>query len=158
LLAFNDNERILIVTSSGNAKRVYRRTGGNSVAFSRQGKLAWTSDDRKGLWVTDRARGRVRRIPIVAAAPTWSPDGNRIAYRFGGELRLVNADGSGRRVLSKRCDSDSLKGGLAWSGREIACGALNGDLLAVRVTTRRTRVIARRVFADDIDWQPAARR
>lgn len=137
LLAFNDNERILIAPSSGNTKRVYRRTGGNTVAFSRQGKLAWTSDDRKGLWVTDRTRGRVRRIPIVADAPTWSPE------------RLVNADGSGRRVLSKRCESDSLKGGLAWSGREIACGTLNGDLLAVRVSTRRTRVIARRVFADD---------
>lgn len=157
LLAFNDNERILLVRPAGGARRLYRRTGGNSVAFSRQGRLAWTGG-REGLWVTDRSRTRVRRLRVVAAHPAWSPDATHLAYRFGEDVMSIKADGSDRRLITKRCND--FEGHVTWSpdGREIACGARTGDLLAVRLATGRTRAIARSAFPDDIDWQRRRRR
>ena len=49
-------------------------------------------------------------------APTFSPDGSKIAY-FGGErLRVMNADGSGSRVLTHDVfGAEAYVRGLVWS-------------------------------------------
>ena len=33
--------------------------------------------------------------------PTWSPDGRKIAFGAGGEIYVMNADGSGKRRLTR---------------------------------------------------------
>jgi hypothetical protein len=38
--------------------------------------------------------------PEYESMPTWSPDGSKIAYRRGSELRIVNADGSNDRLVT----------------------------------------------------------
>lgn len=45
--------------------------------------------------------------------PTWSPDGNSIAYRRGPELRIVNADGTGDRFVTDMAVSSYTE--IAWS-------------------------------------------
>jgi Tol biopolymer transport system component len=82
---------------------------GDYPAFSRDGRLAFTLN---GVWVAD-ASGKHRRhiVPrfaeyITYAAPTWSPDGRRLAYiridngHETSELWVVRADGSALHGLS----------------------------------------------------------
>lgn len=69
--------------------------------------------------------------------PTWSPDGNRLAYRRGSELRIVNTDGTGDRLVTDLGTGDYAQ--TAWSpdGAWIVWSARNpdtatGDLYRVR--------------------------
>ncbi|MBD3274430.1 MAG: hypothetical protein GF372_03925 [Candidatus Marinimicrobia bacterium] len=52
-------------------------------------------------------------------SPVWAPEGDWIAYKSGGELRVVTSSGEYDRSLSA-CDSNT--GGIAWSpdGRVLA--------------------------------------
>jgi dipeptidyl-peptidase 4 len=54
-----------------------------------------------GLWTVDLAGGAVRRLPVEGpvADPRPAPGGRRIAYVRGGALRVIEADGSGNRVI-----------------------------------------------------------
>ena len=81
-------------------------TGGS---FSRDGTevvYAETGDERSAIFVVDAEGGAPRRLRSAGGlyAPTFSPDGNQIAYFEGAfdhdhSLRLMNADGSGDREL-----------------------------------------------------------
>jgi len=153
-LAYNSVSPIYLVGRDGRGERFYRRAGGDHVAWSRQGRLAWTN--RVGrLFVTDRSRRRVRKLPVLAGPPRWSPGGRRLAYITGRDNRLeiIDAEGSGRKVISRRCSADDE--GVAWSpdGGQILCANLRGDLLAIRLGSRNARVILRGVFPKEFDWQ-----
>jgi Tol biopolymer transport system component len=73
-----------------------------------------------------------RRVWRGLMAPTFSPDGSQIAYIEGmgdhdNTLRVMNADGSGSRVLLKDhgvMHNSAVSGGLVWSpdGRHLAFG------------------------------------
>jgi WD40-like Beta Propeller Repeat/RTX calcium-binding nonapeptide repeat (4 copies) len=62
-------------------------------------------------------------VPITAGAgvvaPSWSPDGKRIAFvvtrRGSDTIEIVNADGSGRKVLIKTRPEATRDGGVSWS-------------------------------------------
>lgn len=161
LLALSDvNERLVLLNPRNGAREVFRKRRIDEIAFSSQGRLAWNARGREGLRVTNPARTRISHIRVIASHPDWSPDGRQLAYVDGNlRVRTIGVDGRSRRRLSRRCYSEELNSGVAWSpdGREIACSAFNGDLLAVRLATGRARVVARGVYADDIDWQPRPR-
>jgi TolB protein len=55
---------------------------------------------------------RVRPLPFRGDDPDWLPEGRRLAYRWGGELRVAALDGSGERTLAANL---SASGGPAWS-------------------------------------------
>jgi Tol biopolymer transport system component len=60
-------------------------------------------DKANHLFVLDVQTGHATRVtygPGVRGNARWSPDGKRIAYLAGSELRIVNADGSGERALA----------------------------------------------------------
>jgi dipeptidyl-peptidase-4 len=55
-----------------------------------------------GLWTVDLAGGRARRLPAEGpvADPRPDPAGRRIAYVRGGALRVIEADGTGDRMIA----------------------------------------------------------
>jgi Tol biopolymer transport system component len=92
------------------------------------GDYAWSSDSRRivyadgrgrGLFVVDRD-GRHQRRLTEGYAPTWSPDGEAVAFLREGALWRIALDGSAPRLLAGKVDD--LSGGPDWSpsGKEIA--------------------------------------
>ena len=56
--------------------------------------------DSRMIWIVDLTTGQ-RRLVVEGHAPSWSPDGNLIAYRDPGlQVNLVHPDGSGQRRLA----------------------------------------------------------
>ena len=101
---------------------------GRSLVF-----VDWTS--RANLAVRDLRTGRNRVLTNDATSlefaenPIWSPDGQRVAYRFCGTdavIRLINADGSRMRVLTHDSHRNYL---VDWSpdDRFLAAEHANGD-------------------------------
>jgi sugar lactone lactonase YvrE len=62
------------------------------------------------LWVIDVDGTGLRRLG-PGVSPVWSPDGAWIAFRHGGAVVVVRADGSDRRIV----DAYGWYGPLAWS-------------------------------------------
>ena len=94
------------------------------------------------LYAIDAQGGTARRIGAVPVGPnvwdaTFSPDASKIAYFDGGgdhdnTLRVVNADGSGSRILLR--DAGMMKnsarlGNLAWfpDGQRLIFDGINGN-------------------------------
>ncbi len=73
-------------------------------------------------------RNRLTRLGPDAGWPSslaWSPDGRRIAFLLPGSLNVMNADGSGKKVLT-RFPNGVFPSSLAWSpdGSSIAFARL----------------------------------
>lgn len=96
---------------------------GSRIAFSRvSGKPS-----RIGIWIVNADGSDETQLTSqveIDADPAWSPDGKSIAFTRGneevGELYLVNADGSGLRLLT----NVPYASGATWSrdGRHLAFG------------------------------------
>jgi Tol biopolymer transport system component len=69
-------------------------------------KLAYVADlsSTSDLRVLTVSTGAVTDLHLVAWAPVWAPTGQTIAYinqlNYSGQIALVNADGTGQRLLS----------------------------------------------------------
>ena len=95
-------------------------------------------NERADVYVMNADGSHRRRLTRLApeegfpASPSWSPDGDRIAFLLPGSLRVMNADGSGQRVLA-RFPEGIFPSTPAWSpdGRTIAFArlALGGEPL-----------------------------
>jgi WD40-like Beta Propeller Repeat len=111
-LVFDRDSRIWTVNPDGSgetpitddlftASEANLSADGNRVVFRYNGNGGY------GIWVVN-ANGtqphQVTTEPEAVAAndgdPTWSPDGNRIAFVRGGDLMVMNADGSGTTNLT----------------------------------------------------------
>lgn len=99
------------------------RPGGRQIAFARRDPRGWR------LYVMSADGRRLRAISPTfsdARAPAWSPDGRRLAFvwlplrpptkgSLSEQIAVINADGSGLRVLTR---NTMFKGGAAdpvWS-------------------------------------------
>jgi Tol biopolymer transport system component len=136
---------------------------GDYPAFSTDGRLAFTLN---GVWVA-RADGAGRRhiVPpfadyITYTNPTWSPNGQHIAYvrvdngHETSELWIVRADGAGLHGLSIVHQADMP----AWSpdGKWIAYVG-DGGLSEVLADGSGKRLLLRREVASPA-WSPDGRR
>jgi molecular chaperone DnaK len=84
---------------------------GDLVAITAVGENAF------GIWTIALDRGHVmHRVTTTRGDqdPTWSPDATRIAFKRGGRLWVMNADGSNARPVTTGPDRDTAA---AWSPR-----------------------------------------
>ena len=143
-----DGKALYVMNADGSGLRIVARV--DSLA-----KPAWSPDGR--------------RVGFDA----WSPDGRSIAFLQSNKLYVVNADGSGRRTLT-RLPKAGRSRSLAWSpdGRKLAflfegdCGqfcfhlyVLNADGSGLRDLTRKLAGVRRFGAgpASDPVWSPDGR-
>lgn len=139
-------------------------------SFSKDGTLLVTSKDVDSSVVTMNADGSNRKLVFQAVqgaafAPSWSPDGQRIAFGYGGFLQgrrtagakvvLVNRDGSGVRELT----ADMPNAGFpSWSadGKEIVYRSFGPKDMGLRIFNLDTQTT--RSLTDGSDnlpyWSP----
>jgi Tol biopolymer transport system component len=139
-------------------------------SFSKDGVLLITSKDLDSSIVTMNADGGDRKtifqtVQGAAFAPSWSPDGKRIAFGYGGflqgrrtagaKLMLMNRDGSNLEELTADLPNAGFP---SWSadGRQIVYRSFSANERGLRIfdLDRRTS----RVLTDGIDnlpyWSP----
>ncbi len=89
-----------------------------------------------------RANGsRVTRL-TSGGYPAWSPDGGSIAFVRGGQIRLINSDGSGERILA--LNAGYSPPGWSPDGTKIVYGSgIEGDISVLNVSSpgARTQLI-----------------
>jgi TolB protein len=133
-----DGRRIAFSMQSGPNIDIYLADAGGGVAqrlttspgidtdpsFSPDGTKILFESDRSGsqqLYVMDAAGANQRRLSFGGGwygSPEWSPDGDKVAFtRRGSGIGVMNADGSGERLLTRGPRDD----GASWaaSSREL---------------------------------------
>jgi TolB protein len=180
-------DRLFTVDAAGtNAARVTRGTqrraeidpdwspGGKRIAFARSFPCAAPLGSCFAVWTVGGDGSSERRLtsrlpsvrksprPFSSFAPTWSPDGRRIAYtRFldrsdHSDVYVMNSDGARNRRLTRMGDAEEP----AWSpdGSEIAF-AHGGDIVVLDVRTGNLRRL-REPGTDESfpDWSPDGRK
>ena len=128
--------------------------------------IAYQDDTKAEIWRSRPDGSRARRL-TSGQLPTWSPDGRRIAFRAGPDIRSIRPDGSGLRTLV-RGPRDSSIAGLSYSpdGRQIAfvrqypADAHDYSVMATAPAAggrERERFRSDHYFGS-VDWQPLPRR
>jgi dipeptidyl aminopeptidase/acylaminoacyl peptidase len=83
-------------------------TGRRLLAHAPWAVPAWSPDGSKiafwrkdGIYLAERGGGRLRLIRKRGLSPSWSPDGTKIAYSDSNRIYVMNADGTGQRLLAR---------------------------------------------------------
>ncbi|SES47891.1 DUF11 domain-containing protein [Actinokineospora terrae] len=92
------------------------------------GSLAWSPAGDKLVYspdlltVIDADGTDPFSLGVSGGAPTWSPDGTRIAYTASGGIRAINPDGTGQTTIKNRPSPPEFLSGPSWSpdGTKIA--------------------------------------
>ncbi len=152
--------RLLPAHSANDADPAFSPDGAR-IAFSTGGiAVAHKPAPPRGLWTSDLAGGRLRRVTTRGAAPSWSTR-NWIAFLRSDGIYRVRPDGRGLRRLVhlSRCD------GVDWSpgGTRIAFTCLtahSGGRLYVADGDGRhmRRVPVRYISAQGVAWSPSGKR
>lgn len=168
-----DSEIYSMNADGSGARRLTRTPGFDGFA-------SWSPDGRKILYHSqDRRSGRIGGVVINADGSgkrwlpsngSWSPDGRRIVFgsnRDGnGEIYVMNADGSGQRIVVAIPSSNEL--GPQWSpdGQTIAFATDrdgNREIYAMDVDGTNQRNLTRHPLRDLEDgtrffWSPNGRK
>jgi hypothetical protein len=157
--------RLLVVASTGpwivGRGGESRRLGAyDDAAFSPGGLFAAVTRGRRLAAVDPRGQPRWSLSrPLPVTLPRWSPDGFRIAYRSGAELRVVYGDGA----LDRRLASGTAAVGPAWRpgpGHRIAYATAGGTVV-LRDADAGRRAWRRSLAGErvrQLAWSPGGRR
>jgi TolB protein len=81
---------------------------GRSIAFERRvGRVKYSRCSRCGrasgfeVWVMHADGSEARMLAQDGAQPSWSPDGQRLAFQRQSDIYVMNADGSRQRNLTR---------------------------------------------------------
>jgi Ca2+-binding RTX toxin-like protein len=102
-----------------------RRLGAGSVGLwaPTSRAVVYKPEGARHLYVS-RPEGGTTRIPN-ASQPSWSTDGNRLAFQRGRSIVVARPDGTGAREIAKgSAPSFSPKGVIAYAS--LGCGARQG--------------------------------
>jgi Tol biopolymer transport system component len=141
---------------------------GKAIAFVHHGNAG-----REEVWTMRPDGSRRRQLTHIDSrgwlSPSWSPDGRRIVYARSPGVWVINADGSGARVITTGDGSGVIeRGEPAWSpdGTEIAYSALTPSpelarrIFVVGADGSNPHVVSRtsgdpHALSDSApDWQP----
>ena len=107
-----------------------------------------------GVWRVSAAGGRSRLIPSTrgAVAASWAPNGRELAFERGGNVHVVNRDGTGIRLVARG-------GEPAWSpdGRRLAFSR-DGRIVLARRNGRGVRALTDGPNDSRPAWAPDGRR
>ena len=161
-----ENERLLVPVTTTDEYSLWPAWSpdGRRIAFVRE-----VSDGSRAVFVVRRLGGTPRRLlePALAAddpnwsiltaselTPTWSPDGERIAYDSGDGVLVVATVANGRR---ETIPTDGAAFQPAWSpdGSELAFQCA-GNLCIVDLATRELRTLLGDAGAPS--WSPDGQR
>lgn len=108
-----------------------------------------TNIDRPGLT-------RVTHLNGIPERPTWSPDGNKIAYTWNKGLYVTNADGSGQPQLLWEGSGERFPLDPAWSpdGKELVFADTSGLYTLNLETKRVARLGNDAINGYDPSWSP----
>jgi hypothetical protein len=116
-------------TSIDNAEQLTNTRDASSVAWSPDGDWiayvkAWSEDTLEGEITLIRPNGDDQTLLTSGDAPTWSPDGSRLAFFHRGGIWTIGKDGSDLRMLVANGETPSWSrdGGLIAFTREVPCG------------------------------------
>lgn len=163
-IAFERGGGIFTMTASGRRERPVPNTGGASdPVWSRDGRMLAIEESADPVTGGEKiavvnADGSGRHKVTDGSDPTWSRDGRRIAFEDAGSIFVVNADGSGRRLVV--ADGDAP----AWSpnGKAIAFTrkrAGNTDIFVISPNGGGLRRVTSAAAKDDEpDWSPDGRK
>jgi TolB protein len=110
-ILFSKNDDLYVMNGDGSGRVMLARgdaevTGyswspdGRMIAFLQAGLI----DDLffQELWVMAADGSGQLRLAQEGGSPSWSPDGRMIAYEGGGQIRLINVDGTGDTQLTNQ--------------------------------------------------------
>jgi Tol biopolymer transport system component len=158
----------VVGVAGGKATRFTGAPGDDEyAAFSPDGKtIAFVSHRKAGpaqIWLMDASSGRHQRQLTHDAVgkderPDWRPDGKQIAYVGGGNVWVMNADGTGQHAVTHGSAYDFAPG---WSpdGRQITFVRVVGPLKQVYVMNADGSGLRLLIHSKDRQltpsWQPA---
>ena len=112
-----------------------------------------------GIYLIDMATADLCKLTSTGTSPTWSPDGDKIAFYDKDAINLINPDGSERKELTDAVPDQPAH---AWSpdGEKIAFpypaapGAAGADLCVMNADGTEWKRVAVKVRPDEVP--PAA--
>ncbi len=113
-LAYINAGNVWTVSSSGAGATQRTNSGAASgPAFSPDGTLIAYTEGATGVWTVPAGGGATHSVVGGPdSAPSWSPDGTQIAFSAGGQIWIVNSDGTGQSQLPDVGHTDTNP---AWS-------------------------------------------
>ena len=151
-------ERQLMSRRGWQLREIEWSPDGRTLAFGRLDSQLWRVEP--GLLLLDVASGRLRTLVpnTQIEGLSWSPDGSRIAFSTWDGIEMVNADGTGRRVLDTTRAREPT-----WSPdcSEIAFIAgrpADSEIRALAMPPGTGGRVIRRGHASSIQWSPDGRR
>jgi Tol biopolymer transport system component len=124
--------------------------------------LDWSPDGKRiavvaGPLYVKTLGGPLRKLTRGRAlSPSWSPDGQLIAYRTPGRVFVVRANGRDRRRLASSSGAyDFLATEPSWSpdGRRLVV-EMGGALYVIDTRTRKKRRLVLKAWSEDPLWSP----
>ncbi|MBV9211269.1 MAG: PD40 domain-containing protein [Acidobacteria bacterium] len=113
------NNQFSVMDADG-TNRINLGIGGLNPSWSVRGKIAFEAG---GILTMNPDGTNVAAFPGITqpapSSPAWSPDGTKLAFSSGGDVWVINADGTNERRVTTNNATDSAP---AWSpdGRKIA--------------------------------------